>query len=176
MAGIMLAIDGSILCSYIHIGFAIIVTNLYSLIATAIPRITSEFNSIDDIGWYASAYLLAQMSLQPTFGRVYIYFEAKIMFLISLLAFEVGSVICAVAPSSSVLILGRATAGAAAAGMLTGNLAIFGQVVPLRNRPRGMAIMTGLYSIATLAGPTVGGVLTDSRLTWRFCFWINLRK
>jgi MFS family permease len=59
---------------------------------------------------------------------------------------------------------------------LTGNLAIFGQVVPLRNRPRGMAIMTGLYSIATLAGPTVGGLLTDSRLTWRFCFWINLRK
>jgi MFS family permease len=145
-------------------------------IATAIPRITSELNSIDDIGWYASAYLLAQMSLQPTFGRVYIYFEAKIMFLISLFMFEVGSVICAVAPSSPVLILGRAIAGAAAAGMLTGNLAIFGQVVPLRNRPRGMAIMTGLYSIATLAGPTVGGLLTDSRLTWRFCFWINLRK
>ncbi|KAJ5368692.1 Aspyridones efflux protein [Penicillium cataractarum] len=155
MAGIMLAIDGSIL-------------------STAIPRITSEFNSIDDIGWYGSAYLLAQMCLQPTFGRAYIYFEAKIMFLLSLLTFEVGSVICAVAPSSLVLILGRAIAGAAAAGMLTGNLAIFGQVVPLRNRPRGMAIMTGLYSIATLAGPTVGGLLTDSRLTWRFCFWINL--
>ncbi|KAJ5485283.1 Aspyridones efflux protein [Penicillium diatomitis] len=155
MAGIMLGIDGSIL-------------------ATAIPRITSDFNSVDDIGWYASAYLLAQMALQPTFGRVYIYFEAKVTFLLSLLVFEVGSVICAVAPNSAVLILGRGIAGAAAAGMLTGNLAIFGQVVPLRSRPRGMAIMTGLFSVATLAGPTVGGLLTDSRLTWRFCFWINL--
>ncbi|KAJ5833038.1 Aspyridones efflux protein [Penicillium riverlandense] len=155
MAGLMLTIDGSIL-------------------STAIPRITSDFNSVDDIGWYASVYLLAQMSLQPTFGRIYMYFEAKTTFLLSLLLFEVGSVICATSPSSPVLILGRAIAGAAAAGLLTGNLAIFGQVVPLRKRPRGMAIMTSLYSIATLAGPTVGGLLTDSRLTWRFCFWINL--
>lgn len=116
------------------------------------------------------------MALQPTFGRVYIYFEAKVTFLLSLLLFEVGSIVCAVAPNSPVLILGRGIAGAAAAGMLTGNLAIFGQVVPLRSRPRGMAIMTGLFSVATLAGPTVGGLLTDSRLTWRFCFWINLRE
>lgn len=109
-------------------------------------------------------------------GRVYLHFEAKLTFLVSLFVFEGGSIICPTAVNSSMLILGRAVAGAAAAGLLTGNLAVFGQVVPLRNRPRGMAIMTALNSVASLIGPPVGGVITDSSLGWRFCFWINLRE
>jgi MFS family permease len=55
------------------------------------------------------------------------------------------------------------------------NRAIFGRVVPLRQRPQGMAIMVSMSNIASMLGSTIGGVLTDSVLTWRFCFWINLR-
>lgn len=99
------------------------------------------------------------------------------MYLASLFIFEVGSVICATAPSSRVLIFGRAVAGAGSAGMLTGSLAIYGQVVPLRQRPAGMAVITAMYALAGLLGPTLGGVFTDAhQLTWRFCFWINLRE
>jgi len=143
--------------------------------ATAIPHITNDFHTLDHIGWYGSAYLLSMMSFQPLFGRVYVYFEAKTMYLISLLIFEIGSVICASAPVSFALVFGRAVAGCGAAGMVTGSLAIFGRVVPLRKRPWGMSMMTSIYSLATMFGLTVGGVITDSHLTWRFCFWINLR-
>jgi MFS family permease len=144
--------------------------------ATAIPHITSDFKTVDDIGWYGSAYLLTQMACQPVFGRVYVYFEPKVIYLTFLLVFEIGSIVCATAPVSIALIIGRAIAGCGAAGMLTGSLAIFARRSPPRRRPRGMAIMAGISSLAMMLGSTVGGVITDSSLTWRFCFWINLRE
>jgi MFS family permease len=117
------------------------------------------------------------MSTQPTFGRVFTFFDAKPTYLIMLLTFEIGSLICATAPNSIALIIGRAVAGIGAAGMLCGSLAIFGRVVPLRRRPLGMSIMTSVYGIAGVLGPTLGGLMTDTpRLTWRLCFWINLRE
>lgn len=152
-------------------------SNTESPTATAIPRITSDFNSLDEIGWYGSAYLLTEMSTQPTFGRIFTYFDAKPTYLLTLLLFEIGSIICATAPNSIALIVGRAVSGTGAAGMLCGSLVIFGQVVPLRSRPFGMAIVTSVYGFAGVLGPTLGGLMTDSpRLTWRFCFWINLRE
>ena len=116
------------------------------------------------------------MACQPLFGRVYAYFESKTMYLISLFIFELGSIICATARGSIALVLGRAVAGCGAAGMLTGSLAIFGQVVHLRKRALGMSIMGAIASMAGMLGTTVGGVVTDSYLTWRFCFWMNLRE
>ena len=59
-----------------------------SILATAIPRITTVFNSLNDVGWYGSSYLLTQTSLQPSFGKIYTYFNVKWTFIISLLIFE----------------------------------------------------------------------------------------
>jgi hypothetical protein len=84
-----------------------------TIIATAIPKITDHFNSISDIGWYGSAYFLTSTSLQPTFGRIYKVFNVKIVFLIAIGVFELGSLVCATAPSSTALIIGRAIAGKA---------------------------------------------------------------
>jgi MFS family permease len=62
--------------------------------ATAIPTVTTQFQSVPDIGWYSGAYLLPMMSLQPTFGKIYSYFNIKIVTILALLCFEVGSLIC----------------------------------------------------------------------------------
>ncbi|MCJ1309676.1 hypothetical protein MMC25_003336 [Agyrium rufum] len=114
IATFMIAIDGSIL-------------------ATAIPHITATFHRLDDVSWYGSAYLLTEIAFQPTFGRLYKLFDHKILYLISILIFEGGSILSAASPTSAALIIGRAISGAGAAGLLCGSLAIFGRI----NLPAG---------------------------------------
>ncbi|KAI7764040.1 hypothetical protein LZL87_006422 [Fusarium oxysporum] len=143
--------------------------------ATAIPKITSKFDSLGDVAWYASAYLLTQMSFQPTFGKIYTFFNLKWVYLISSIIFEGGSILCAAAPSSAAFIIGRAVAGLGAAGIFCGAMIIISKIVEMRKRPLLLAIISSMYGIASVIGPSLGGVFTHSKqLTWRFCFWINL--
>ncbi|GKT92837.1 aflatoxin efflux pump [Colletotrichum tofieldiae] len=106
-----------------------------TIIATAIPRITDEFQSLGDIGWYGSAYMLTTAASQLVFGRIYKFYDLRISFLSSILIFEIGSLICGVAPSSPVLIAGRAIAGVGSAGIFTGAMMVMIPMIPLHKRP-----------------------------------------
>ena len=81
------------------------------IIATAIPHITDQFNSLGDVGWYVSAYLLTSCSFQLLMGRIYTFYNPKWVWLGCILIFEIGSAICGAAPNSPVFIFGRALAG-----------------------------------------------------------------
>ncbi|KAH0421732.1 major facilitator superfamily transporter [Colletotrichum camelliae] len=144
-----------------------------SILATAIPKITSEFNSLPDVAWYGSAYLFTQCSFQLLFGKLYAEYSIKWIFLIGLAIFEVGSVVCAAAPSSVVLIVGRAVSGVGAAGLMTGALIIITKSVPLHKRPTFTAAIGAAAGVSQVIAPTLGGVFVD-KATWRWCFWINL--
>ena len=91
-----------------------------TIIATAIPRITDDFHALNDVGWYGSAYLLTVSAFQLFFGRLYSIFSIKWTFLGALGVFELGSLICGVAPNSTALIVGRAIAGMGSAGLFSG--------------------------------------------------------
>lgn len=132
-----------------------------TIIATAIPKITTVFNSLEDVGWYGSSYLLTTTSLQPSFGKIYTYFDVKYTYLFALVLFEVGSIICAAATSSPMFIVGRAIAGAGAAALFSGGMNIIGYSVPLRKRPIYIAALSSMFGIASVVGPILGGVLTD---------------
>ncbi|KAK4497982.1 hypothetical protein PRZ48_010638 [Zasmidium cellare] len=95
-----------------------------TIVATAIPKITDEFNSLDDISWYGSAFFLTIGGFQFMWGKMYKYFPLKISFLIAIFIFEVGSLICAVAHNSTTLIVGRAIPGVGAAGIGSGSYTI----------------------------------------------------
>lgn len=144
-----------------------------TIIATAIPKITDQFKSLDDIGWYASSYLLTTCALQLFFGKLYTFYSIKWVFLTSIAIFEVGSAICGAAPSSIALIIGRAVAGVGSAGLFSGALVIIAYTVPLAKRPAYTGIIGACYGIASIAGPLLGGAFTDGP-GWPWCFYINL--
>lgn len=117
------------------------------------------------------------MSLLPTCGRLYAFFNIKWVYCISLVVFEVGSIVSAVAPSSMALIIGRAVSGLGAAGLISGTTTILAYCVTLPTQAKLSPIILGMYSVGSVMGPLVGGAITDNKsLTWRWIFWINLRK
>jgi MFS family permease len=104
---------------------------------------------------------------------MYSFFSIKWVYLVAISIFELGSLICGAAPSSSALIVGRAIAGLGSAGVFSGALIIVAYSVPLRQRPMYSGAIGAMYGIASVAGPLLGGVFTD-KATWRLCFYINL--
>ncbi|KAK2123206.1 major facilitator superfamily domain-containing protein [Fusarium oxysporum II5] len=82
-----------------------------TIVAVAVPSITDEFQTIADIGWYSAAYGMTLSAFVFFFGQIYTLFSIKAVFLIGIATFEIGSLICTLAPSSAIFILGRAVSG-----------------------------------------------------------------
>ena len=141
-----------------------------SIIATAIPKMTDDFHSLDDIGWYGSAFLLTSSCFQLLLGRVYTFYSPKWIFLGVIGLFEIGSAICGAAPNSTVFIVGRAIAGIGTAGVQSGGVVILVNTLPLAKRPAFQGLFGAMFGIASVAGPLLGGAFTTN-VSWRWCFY-----
>ncbi|GFG05305.1 putative HC-toxin efflux carrier TOXA [Aspergillus lentulus] len=144
-----------------------------NIVATAVPSITNHFHTVADVGWYSSAFRLCSCAFQFIFGKLYKLFSIKVIFLLAQAIFLVGSVLCSTAMTSSMFIVGRAVTGTGFAGIIGGLFTILVYILPLRRRPFFCGVLGMVESLAILAAPIIGGVLTES-LGWRWCFWINL--
>ncbi|KAM0312843.1 hypothetical protein ACHAO8_005989 [Botrytis cinerea] len=138
-----------------------------TIVATAIPKITDQFHGLDLVGWYGSAFFLTVGSFQSTWGKAYKYFPLKITFLTAIFIFELGSLICGVAPNSTALIVGRAIAGLGGAGIASGAYTIIAFAAPPSQRAAYTGILGASYGVASVVGPLLGGVFAD-KLTWLF--------
>jgi len=110
---------------------------------------------------------------QTSAGKIFKYYDLKWSFLVSMVIFEVGSLLCAVAPNSRTLVVGRAIAGLGGAGLSVGGTSIVSLIVPPKTRPMMMGIVGMTYALSAVLGPILGGVFSD-QVSWRWCFYINL--
>jgi len=138
-----------------------------SIIATAIPSITAEFHSLSDVGWYGSAFFMTLAAFQSFWGKAFKHFNLKLVVLISVFVFEIGSLICAVSQNSTTFIAGRAIQGVGGAGVTNGVYVILAFTVAPARLPSFIGILGMTFALASVAGPLLGGVLTD-KITWRW--------
>ncbi|KAI1362035.1 major facilitator superfamily domain-containing protein [Xylaria arbuscula] len=154
-----------------------IVSLLYGLdlaiVAAALPSLTNYFQSIKDIGWYSSAYSIVFASFGFLFGKLYGLFPAKRLYMASLCIFELGSLVCTLARSSPVFILGRAIAGLGAAGLSPGSVVILSHCFPRNKLPIWTTVVASSQLFGIVGAPIIGGGLIDW-LGWRACFGINI--
>ncbi|PVG01377.1 ABC transporter [Serendipita vermifera] len=160
----------------VHTGFlssVLLVALDQTIVATALPKLASQFNALDQLTWVVSAYFLTQAGLMLTFGQILTIASNKWVYLVCITLFEIGSLICGVAPSMNVLIFGRAFQGVGASGIFISILTLLAQIVRLEQRALLFGTFGGVFALASVIGPLLGGVFTD-KVTWRWCFYINL--
>ncbi|KAF2762045.1 putative MFS transporter [Pseudovirgaria hyperparasitica] len=144
-----------------------------TVIATAVPAITAHFMSLDDVGWYGSASFLTQATFQATWGKAYSTFDLKWTLITAIAVFEMGNLISGLAPNSPTVILGRAIAGIGGSGTIGGAFICIAFVTTERMKVMCIGIMGATFSVASVVGPLLGGILT-THASWRWTFLFNV--
>ncbi|HEY3733321.1 MAG TPA: MDR family MFS transporter [Streptosporangiaceae bacterium] len=153
---------------------AIILAMLDQLIvSTALPRIVGTLGGVTHLSWVVTAYVLASTVTTPLYGKLGDMYGRKRLLILAIVIFLAGSALSGLAHSMDQLIIFRAVQGLGAGGLMVGAIATLGDLVSPRERGQYMGYMMAAMMLAMIAGPLVGGYITDS-LSWRWIFYINM--
>ncbi len=145
-----------------------------TVVQVALPDLSDDLGAgLADQQWMVEAYMLALVALLLVGGALGDQFGRRRMFILGLIGFGITSVLCAAAPSTEVLIAGRALQGLAGALLVPGSLAILAATFEGAERGKAIGTWTAWSGIATVIGPAGGGALVEA-FSWRAIFWVNV--
>ena len=144
-----------------------------TVVSTAMPTIIATLGGLAHYSWVFSAYLLTSTACVPIWGRLSDLYGRRRMYLLGVAIFLIGSLFCGISQSMVQLILARALQGLGAGCIIPLSMTIVGELYTLAERPRTQALFSGVWGVASIAGPLVGGYVTDY-LSWPWVFYLNL--
>ncbi|KAJ7132708.1 ABC transporter [Mycena filopes] len=144
-----------------------------TILATALPRIASDFDAFSLQGWVASSFVLSETVFLLFYGQILRIFPAKWVLVNAVSFFEIGSLVSGLGRNVGMVIAGRVVSGVGAAGIYVAILQITAQATRLEDRPPLFALFGAVFGLSSVIGPLIGGALTD-HVTWRWVFYINL--
>ncbi|MGO2037172.1 MAG: DHA2 family efflux MFS transporter permease subunit [Brevibacterium sp.] len=143
-----------------------------TVLATALPTIVGELDGVDQMLWVSTTFMLASTIMMPIYGKVGDLFGRKPLFMFAICCFLAGSAFALIADAMPMLIFGRVLQGIGGGGMMILSQSIIASVVPARERGKYMGIMGSAFAVSSVAGPLIGGWLTEGP-GWRWAFAIN---
>ncbi|MGV9195274.1 MDR family MFS transporter [Microbacterium sp. MC2] len=144
-----------------------------TVLSAAMPTMVGELGGVDQMLWVMTAYILASTIMMPIYGKMSDLIGRKSPLITAIVLFIIGSVIGALAPDMGVLIVARVVQGLGAGGLMILSQAIIADVIPARDRGKYMGIMGAVFAVSSVAGPLLGGYLTE-HADWRWTFWMNV--
>jgi EmrB/QacA subfamily drug resistance transporter len=143
------------------------------VVSTALPRIVGDLGGVTHLSWVVTAYVLASTVTTPLYGKLGDQYGRKRLLMFAIVLFLIGSALAGLSQTMDQLIAFRALQGLGAGGLLVGAIATIGDLVSPRERGQYMGYIMAAMTLAMVAGPLVGGYITDT-LSWRWIFYINM--
>lgn len=144
-----------------------------TVVGTAMPTVIATLGGLAHYSWVFSAYLLTSTASVPIWGRLSDLYGRRRMYVTGIVIFLVGSMLAGTATSMTMLIVARTIQGLGTGAIIPLSMTIIGELYALSERARTQALFSGVWGVASIAGPLVGGYITDA-LSWRWVFYLNL--
>jgi len=142
-------------------------------VAAAVPTAVGELGGVSRYSWVFSVYLLTSTTTVPLFGKLADLYGRKRTYQVAVAFFLVGSALSGLARSFGQLVIFRAIQGLGAGGVMPVAITIVGDIYSLEERGRVQGAFSGVWALASLIGPLLGGIITDA-LSWRWIFYLNV--
>lgn len=144
-----------------------------TVVGTAMPRVISELRGLELYSWVFTAYMLTSTIAVPIVGKLSDLYGRKLFFIAGVVIFLLGSALSGMSQSMTQLIVFRGLQGIGGGFLFANAFAVIGDLFAPGERARYAGLMSGVFGLASVIGPLVGGTLTD-HLNWRWVFYVNL--